>query len=65
MGPFELAALAIIPDTLLSAYKSYKKGRRSMDAESQARLEAAARRIEERLSTLESIVTDKSYCLKQ
>lgn len=65
MGPFELAALAIIAGCLLSAYKAYKKGGRSLDREAQARIEAAIQRIEERVSTLESIVTDKSYHLKQ
>lgn len=65
MGPFELAAVAIIAGCLLSAYKAYKKGHRSLDAETQSRLESSVRRLEERVSTLESIVTDKSYHLKQ
>lgn len=65
MGPFELAAVAIIAGCLLSAYKAYKRGHRSLSANSQAGLEAAVRRLEARVNTLESIVTDKSYHLKQ
>ena len=65
MGPFELAAVAIIAGCLLSAYKAYKRGQRAKGAASQAQLEAAVSRLEERVSTLESIVTDRSYHLKQ
>ncbi len=65
MGPFELAALAIIAGCLLSAYKAYKRGNRGADKAAVSALEADVRSLKERVSALESIVTDRSYHLNQ
>ncbi|MCC5886924.1 MAG: hypothetical protein JJT88_10875 [Gammaproteobacteria bacterium] len=65
MGPFELAALAIIAGCLLSAYKAYKKGNRGPDPAVVAALESEIRSLKERVGALEAIVTDRSYHLKE
>ncbi|MBZ9612504.1 hypothetical protein [Rheinheimera maricola] len=64
MGPFEIAALAIIGGISLSAFKVYndnkgKAGSAELDA-----LKAEQEKLKQRIATLESIVTDKTYQLK-
>ena len=65
MGPFELAALAIIAGCLLSAFKAYKRGSRGPDRAAMAAVEDEIRALKERVGALESIVTDRSYHLKE
>ncbi|WP_213996661.1 hypothetical protein [Arsukibacterium sp.] len=64
MGPFEIAAIAIVGGLVYAGYEVYMKhkgntGKGELDA-----LQAELQRLKERVSTLESIVTDKSYQLK-
>lgn len=64
MGPFEIAAIAIIGGLAYSAYEVHAKtkgkaGKSELDA-----LQTELQRLKERVSTLETIVTDKSYQLK-
>ncbi|TVS16781.1 MAG: hypothetical protein EA417_09015 [Gammaproteobacteria bacterium] len=65
MGPFELAALAVIAGCLLSAFKAYKKSHRGPDPAVVTALEAEICDLKERVGTLESIVTDRSYHLNE
>lgn len=64
MGPFEIAAIAIIGGLAYSAYEVHMKtktkaGKADIDA-----LQAEITKLKDRVGTLESIVTDKSYQLK-
>lgn len=64
MGPFEVGAIAIIGGLLYSAYDSYNKAKGKTDAKEVAELKAELDNMKQRVATLESIVTDKSYQLK-
>jgi hypothetical protein len=64
MGPFEIAALAIIGGISLSAFKVYHDNKGKAGSKELDELKAEQERIKQRLATLESIVTDKSYQLK-
>ncbi|MDP5144580.1 hypothetical protein ORJ00_17680 [Rheinheimera baltica] len=64
MGPFEIAALAIIGGISLSAFKIYHGNKNNADSRELDELKTEQERIKQRLATLESIVTDKSYQLK-
>jgi len=64
MGPFELAAIAIIAGCTLSAYKAYKKSSGKADRKDLEQMQAELDRLRTRVATLESIVTDRSWDLK-
>lgn len=65
MGPFELAAVAIIAGCLLSAYKAYRKGGSTTSRAAVESMETEIRSLKARVSALESIVTDRSFQLKE
>ena len=64
MGPFSIAAIAIISVFLLTAYKEYNKQKIRVDADELAKVNAEITELKQRIITLEQIVTDKSYQLK-
>ncbi|MDX3774381.1 hypothetical protein QE250_09660 [Chromatiaceae bacterium AAb-1] len=64
MGPFEIAAIAIIGGLAYSAYDSYNKNKHRTGSKEVTELKEEISKLKERISTLESIVTDKSYQLK-
>ena len=64
MGPFEIAALAIVGGISLSAFKVYNDNKGKAGLKELDELKAEQESIKQRLATLESIVTDKSYQLK-
>lgn len=64
MGPFEIAAIAIIGGLAYSAYDSYNKNKHRSAGKEVSELKDEIKQLRERVSTLESIVTDKSYQLK-
>ncbi|GAB57830.1 MULTISPECIES: hypothetical protein [Rheinheimera] len=64
MGPFEIAAIAIIGGLAYSAYDSYNKSKGKANSQDVADLKAELDKMKQRVATLESIVTDKSYQLK-
>lgn len=64
MGPFEIAALAIIGGISLSAYKVYHDNKGKAGSKEMEDLKAEHEKLKQRVATLESIVTDKSYQLK-
>ncbi|MBW8183354.1 hypothetical protein [Shewanella nanhaiensis] len=63
MGPFEIAAIAIIGAFSVSAYKEYNKRKGDVDSGEVDALKAELAKLQERVATLETIVTDKSYQL--
>lgn len=65
MGPFEIAAIAIIGGLAYSAYEVHSKNKHRTNKADVHALEEDIKRLKERVSTLESIVTDKSYQLKE
>lgn len=65
MGPFEIAAIAIIGGLAYSAYETYSKNKHRTNKADVKALEDEIKGLKERVSTLESIVTDKSYQLKE
>lgn len=65
MGPFEIAAIAIIGAFSVSAYKEYNKRKGSVDSSDVDELKAELVKLQDRVATLETIVTDKSYQLNQ
>lgn len=64
MGPFEIAALAIVGGIGLSAFKVYHDNKGKTDSTELTELKAEQEKLKQRIATLESIVTDKSYQLK-
>lgn len=64
MGPFEIAALAIIGGIGLSAFKVYHDNKGKAGSSELNELKAEQEKLKQRIATLESIVTDKSYQLK-
>ena len=64
MGPFEIAALAIIGGISLSAYKVYHDNKGKAGNQEIEQLKAEHEKLKQRVATLESIVTDKAYHLK-
>lgn len=64
MGPFEIAALAIVGGIGLSAFKVYHDNKGKADSTELTALKAEQEKLKQRIATLESIVTDKSYQLK-
>lgn len=65
MGPFEIAALAIIGGISLSAFKVYHAKKSHIDNDVLEQLKAEHEKLKQRVATLETIVTDKSYQLKE
>ena len=63
MGPFEIAAIAIIGAFSISAYKEYNKRKGSVDSAEVDALKTELVKLQDRVATLESLVTDKSYQL--
>lgn len=64
MGPFEIAAIAIVGGLAYSAYEVHMKTKGKAGKGELEALQTEVHRLKERVSTLESIVTDKSYQLK-
>ncbi|WP_333607627.1 hypothetical protein [Arsukibacterium sp.] len=64
MGPFEIAAIAIIGGLAYSAYETHMKTKSKAGKGELEALQTEINRLKERVVTLESIVTDKSYQLK-
>lgn len=64
MGPFEVAAIAIIGGFAISAYQTYMKNKNRSSREDVTALQDELTKLKQRVATLESIVTDKSYQLK-
>lgn len=64
MGPFEIAAIAIIGGLAYSAYESHNKSKGKVSSEEINQLKTELDKVKQRVATLESIVTDKSYQLK-
>lgn len=64
MGPFEIAAIAIIGGIALSAYKVHNSNKDKAGSQQIDEIKAEQERLKQRIATLESIVTDKSYQLK-
>ena len=64
MGPFEIAALAIIGGISLSAYKVYNSNKDKAGSAELEELKAEQEKLKQRIATLETIVTDKAYQLK-
>ncbi|MEW5680995.1 MAG: hypothetical protein AB1780_01350 [Pseudomonadota bacterium] len=64
MGPFEIAAIAIIGGLAYSAYDSHNKTKTKANSQDVTELKAELEKMKQRIATLESIVTDKSYQLK-
>jgi cell division protein FtsB len=64
MGPFEVAALAIIGGLSYSAFDSYNKNKGKGKSQDVTDLKEQLDKLKQRVSTLETIVTDKSYQLK-
>ena len=63
MGPFTIAAIAIIGAFSLTAYKEYNKQKNRVDAKELQQVNEEITALKERVMTLEKIVTDKSYQL--
>lgn len=64
MGPFEIAAIAIIGGLAYSAYEVHSKNKHRTSNKDVDDLKHELNKIKQRVATLESIVTDKSYQLK-
>lgn len=64
MGPFEVGAIAIIGAFAMSGYKTYMKGRENHSQQDVVALQDEVAKLRQRVATLESIVTDRSYQLK-
>ncbi len=64
MGLFEIAAIAIVGGLGYSAYDSYNKSKGKTGSKDVAELKAEIEKMKQRIATLETIVTDKSYQLK-
>jgi hypothetical protein len=63
MGPFEIAAIAIIGGFAISGYKEYNRRHARMDNREMEAMKAELDKLKSRIITLEKIVTDKSYQL--
>ncbi|RTR34918.1 hypothetical protein [Shewanella atlantica] len=63
MGPFEVMAIAIVAVFGVKAYKEFNHRKTSVDTSEVDALKAELVKLQERVATLETIVTDKSYQL--
>ncbi|MGS0680921.1 hypothetical protein ACVBIL_07175 [Shewanella sp. 125m-7] len=64
MGPFTVAALAIIGVFSFAAFKEYNKNKVRVELDELVSVKDELEKLRERVATLEQIVTDKSYQLK-
>ncbi|GIU29306.1 hypothetical protein [Shewanella sp. MBTL60-007] len=64
MGPFSVAALAIIGVFTIAALKEYNKHKGRVELDELVSVKAELEKLRERVATLEKLVTDKSYQLK-
>ncbi|GIU07333.1 MULTISPECIES: hypothetical protein [unclassified Shewanella] len=64
MGPFTVAALAIIGVFAIAAFKEYNKHKGRVELDELVSINTELEKLRERVGTLEQIVTDKSYQLK-
>ncbi|MCG9730066.1 hypothetical protein L1D44_09410 [Shewanella sp. Isolate13] len=64
MGPFSVAALAIIGVFTIAALKEYNKHKGRVELDELVSVKAELEKLRERVATLEQLVTDKSYQLK-
>ena len=65
MGPFEVGAIAVIGGLAYAAYEVHMKNKHRASTSDVAALKAEIQQLKERVITLESIVTDQSYQLKE
>jgi len=65
MGPFEIGAIAIIGGLAFAAYEVHVKNKHRASATEIDALKAEIQQLKERVITLESIVTDQPYQLKE
>ncbi|WNO59970.1 hypothetical protein [Rheinheimera sp. MMS21-TC3] len=65
MGPFEIAAIAIIGGLAYSAYEVHSKNKHKTSSKDVDDLKLELNSLKQRIATLETIVTDKSYQLKE
>lgn len=63
MGPFEVITVAIVAIFGVKAFKEYNKKKTSLDSGEVDVLKAELVKLQARVATLETIVTDKSYQL--
>ena len=63
MGPFEVITVAIIAVFGVKAFKEYNMRKTSVDTSEVDALKSELLKLQERVATLEPIVTDKSYQL--
>ena len=63
MGPFEVITVAIIAVFGVKAFKEYNNKKTSVDNDEVNALKSELVKLQERVATLETIVTDKSYQL--
>ncbi|MCJ8301683.1 hypothetical protein [Shewanella sp.] len=63
MGPFEVITVAIIAVFGVKAFKEYNMRKTSVDTSEVDALKSELLKLQERVATLETIVTDKSYQL--
>lgn len=63
MGPFEVITVAIVAVFGVKAYKEYNSRKANVDSDEVDALKAELVKLQERVATLETIVTDKSYQL--
>lgn len=65
MGPFELGAIAILVGCALEGYRVYTKRQAKGSSSEMKAMQDELNTLKERIATLESIVTDKSYQLRE
>ncbi|WP_299796003.1 hypothetical protein [uncultured Shewanella sp.] len=65
MGPFEVMAIAIIAVFGVKAYKEFNNRKASVDNSEVDALKSELVKLQQRVATLETIVTDKSYQLSE
>lgn len=65
MGPFEIAAIAIIGGCAIELYRIYTKRQNSKRSKPDPALREEIDALKERVATLEALVTDKSYQLRE
>lgn len=65
MGPFEIAAIAIVLGCGLEGYRLYTKRQENSGSSDVKAMQTEIAELKERVATLETLVTDKSYQLKR
>lgn len=64
MGVFEMITVIVVCALLYSAFDSYNKNKGKAGSKELNDIKAEHEKLKQRIATLESIVTDKSYQLK-